>query len=286
LARPYKYSIPSAIAQQSHSSIALPSRDLASGSPPARSLESVQRRLFSCVRSISPSMAVPVARVHLAMAHAAMPGLLPTPPQCTMLPLLPTPPCAAAAVILPDQSPPNNPGRADAVDRWDACKTTLIKSPPKPACRANAAVRWDARKITAKSSSGQPSSPDDNKKSSSASSSERWDINKKIPTSFSSTKWERTKRPVSRGSSSSSDERWDAHKKAHRPPQGDGHDDGDSEDDVQSSTGSNDVEAVDDEPRQKQMGLYAAPSHLAVSPPEPSLLPVPAFLVLPRFVAA
>jgi hypothetical protein len=246
-------------------------------------------------------MAVPVARVHLAMAHAAMPGLLPTPPQCTMLPLLPTPPCAAAAVILPDQSSPNNPGRADAVDRWDACKTTLIKSPPKPACRADAAVRWDARKITAKSSSGQPSSPGDNKKSSSASSCDRWDINKKIPTSFSSTcsyssptsraaatwspvkKWERTKRPMSRGSSS--DERWDAHKKAHRPPQGDGHDDGDSEDDVQSSTGSNDVE-VDDEPQQKQMGLYAAPSHLAVSPPEPSLLPVPAFLVLPRFVAA
>jgi hypothetical protein len=226
-------------------------------------------------------MAVPVARVHLAMAHAALPGLLPTPPQWKMMPLLPTPPSCAAAPILPDQSPPNKPGRADAVDRWDARKTTPIKSPPK------SAERWDARKIAARPSSGQPSSPDaGNKKSSSASSSERWDINKKIPTSFSSTKWERTKRPVSRGSSSSSDERWDAHKKAHRPPQGDGHDDGDSEDDVQSSTGSNDVEAVDDEPRQKQMGLYAAPSHLAVSPPEPSLLPVPAFLVLPRFVAA
>jgi hypothetical protein len=232
-------------------------------------------------------MAVPVARVHLAMAHAALPGLLPTPPQWKMMPLLPTPSCAAAmgAIILPLQSPPNKPGRADAVDRWDPCKTTPIKSPPKSASRADAEERWDTRKTTTKPSSGQPSSPDaGNKKSSSASPSERWDINRKIPTSFSSAKWERTKRPVSRGSSSSSDERWDAHKKAHWPPQADGRGD-DSEDDVQSSTGSNDVE-VDDEPQQKQMGLYAAPSPLAVFPPEPSLLPVPAFLVLPRFVAA
>jgi hypothetical protein len=37
-------------------------------------------------------MAVTVARVHLAMAHAAMSGLLPTPPEWKMLPLLPTPP--------------------------------------------------------------------------------------------------------------------------------------------------------------------------------------------------
>jgi hypothetical protein len=226
--------------------------------------------LFSCVcgasPSTDPSMAVPVARVHLAMAHAAMPGLLPTPPQCKMLPLLPTPSCAAAAVILPDQSPPNKPGRADAVDRWDAYKTTLIKS------AADAAER----KITAKSSSGQLlSSP----KSSIASSCERWDINKKSPTSFSSST---SSSPTSRGSSWSSDERWDAHKK-----QAHGNDD-DSEDDVQTSTGSNDMEmeAVDDEPQQKQMELYAGPGLLAVAPPETSLLPIPAFLVLPRFVAA
>jgi hypothetical protein len=98
-----------------------------------------------------------------------MPGLLPTLPQCKMLPLLPTPSCANAAVILPDQSPaPNKPGRADAVDRWDACKTTLIKS-------ADAAER----KITAKCSSAQLlSSP---KKSSTASSCKSWDINKKSP---------------------------------------------------------------------------------------------------------
>jgi hypothetical protein len=42
---------------------------------------------------------------------------------------------------------------------------------------------------------------------------------------------------------------------------------------------------VDYDPQQKQMGLYAGPGLLAVAPPEPSMFPVPAFLVLPRFVA-
>jgi hypothetical protein len=164
-------------------------------------------------------MAVTVARVHLAMAHAAMPGLLPTPPGSKMLPLLPTPSCAAAEIMIPAPSPPK-PSRADAVERWD--------------------------------------------------------INKKSPTSFSSSscgKWERTKRPGSRGLSSSA-ERWDAHKKP-RPSQA-------GEDDGQSSTGSNGME-VDDEP-QPQMGPYAGQGFFAVAPPEPTMLPVPSFLVLPRFI--
>jgi hypothetical protein len=63
-------------------------------------------------------MAIPVARVHLAMAHAALPGLLPTSPRYTLLPLLPAPPCA---IILPNGSPAR-PSRADAAERWDAYK--------------------------------------------------------------------------------------------------------------------------------------------------------------------
>ena len=67
-------------------------------------------------------MAIPVARVHLAMAHAALPGLLPTPPKCMSMmatpSLLPMPPCA---IILPSSSPPKL-SRADAAERWDAHK--------------------------------------------------------------------------------------------------------------------------------------------------------------------
>jgi hypothetical protein len=84
-------------------------------------------------------------------------------------------------------------------------------------------------------------------------------------------KWESTKMPVSRRSSSSSDDRWNVHKKAHRPLQADRNDD-DSEDDIQSNTGSNNME-VDNELQQKQMGLYAGPSLLAIARPEPSMLP-------------
>jgi hypothetical protein len=218
-----------------------------------------------------PSMAVTVARVHLAMAHAAMPGLLPTPPEWKMLPLLPTPPCAAA-IAIPAPSPPK-PSRADAVERWDACKSAPVKSPPKPS-RADAVERWDACKT---SSDGKDKSSSSS--TGRASSCERWDVNKKSPTSFSSSscrKWERTKRPVINRGSSSSAERWDAHKKPRLPQAG--------EDDGQSSTGSNDME-VDDK-TQPQMGPYAGQGFFAVAPPEPTMLPVPSFLVLPRFIAA
>ncbi|CAO2147699.1 unnamed protein product [Urochloa humidicola] len=81
-------------------------------------------------------MAIPVARVHLAMAHAALPGLLPSPPKCaTMLPLVAAPLCAT--IILPNNSPPR-PNRADAAERWDTHKTKqgggspALSSPPPP----------------------------------------------------------------------------------------------------------------------------------------------------------
>ena len=70
-----------------------------------------------CV-SFVRSMAIPVARVHLDKAHAAVPGLHPTTPKCTMIrSLLLAPPCA---VILP--SSPPKPSRADDVETWDAHK--------------------------------------------------------------------------------------------------------------------------------------------------------------------
>ncbi|KAK3151812.1 hypothetical protein QOZ80_3AG0250910 [Eleusine coracana subsp. coracana] len=222
------------------------------------------------------------------MAHAALPGLLPTPPLC-------------AAIIVPSQSPPNKPaGRADAVDRWDACKNTL-KSPPNKPGRADATERWDARKITAQasipasvSSSGHMSSPSSEakKKSSSASSCARWDSDKKKSATSSSSsssssnrscpaRWDSNKRPViSRGCSSSA-ERWDAHKKP-RPPLA--NDDGPDVDDGDSSTGSNEYMEADDTPQPKQTGIYAGPGFLA--PPDPRMLPLPSFLLLPRFVAA
>ncbi|CAO2147687.1 unnamed protein product [Urochloa humidicola] len=218
-------------------------------------------------------MAIPVARVHLAMAHAALPGLLPSPPKCAMLPLLPSPP--RAAIILPSNSPPK-PSRADAVERWDARK---IKSTGSPA---------------ASSSSGSQHSMDSNKKvetrtspasSSRADSEERWDAHKRpaSPASSSSSASScsnKTKtchvrrRPANggRASSSSSTERWDAQKKPRAPPAGN-----ELDDDGRSSTGSNDVEL--DMPRQPPRSLYAGPGFMASSP-EPSMLPMPSFMIL------
>ncbi|TVU26877.1 hypothetical protein EJB05_29448, partial [Eragrostis curvula] len=202
-------------------------------------------------------MAITVARVHLAMAHAALPGLLPTPPVCKMAPLLPTPPCA---VVLPEQSPP-----------------------PKPAGRADAAVRWDARKNVAQvsmaasssSSSGSSQRSSPNSKSSGKSSGER-KMKSPSSSSLASTR-SRTRSLGHRGSSSA--ERWDAHKKPQPPPQANAvHDEGEC-----SSTGSNDVMEVDNKPQPK-LGFYAGPGFLA--PPEPSMLPMPSFLVLPRCIVA
>uniref|UniRef100_K3YDQ2 DUF4005 domain-containing protein n=1 Tax=Setaria italica TaxID=4555 RepID=K3YDQ2_SETIT len=209
-----------------------------------------------------------VARVHLAMALAALPALLPTPPRSKMLALLPTPHRRASY-------------RADAVERWDARKNA-IQPPSKPG-RADAVERWDARKTRpaspASSVSSQRSTDSIRSSPGRASSSERWDADKKTsrPSSSSSSS---SNRPSSRASScashwgggsraSSSAKRWDAHKKP-RPPASEELDDG------ASSTGSNYVEL--DTPR-AQRALYAGPGFLSASP-EPSMLPMPSSLML------
>ncbi|CAO2143346.1 unnamed protein product [Urochloa humidicola] len=202
-------------------------------------------------------MAIPVARVHLAMAHAALPGLLPTPPKCTMLPLLPAPPCAAT-ILIPNNSPPSSPSRADAARRWDAHKTKPTGSPASSSSsasssasssRADSEERWDAHKSTASSSA-----------SSSASSNK------------TKTCHIRRRPNGGRASPSSTAERWDAHKKPPRAPAADELDDGDS------STGSNDVE-LDILPRKSLplRSLYAGPGF--IRSPEPSMLPMPSFMI-------
>ncbi|CAL4989520.1 unnamed protein product [Urochloa decumbens] len=224
-------------------------------------------------------MAIPVARVHLAMAHAALPGLLPSPPGCMMLPLLPLPAPPCAAIILPNNSPPR-PSRADAAGRWDAHKTKPAGSPVPS---------------SSSSSSGSQRSLDSNKKqvvtrtsstasSSRADSDERWDAHKTPASpaaSSSSASKNRTKtchvnrRPNGgRVSPSSSVERWDAQKKQPRAPPADELDDG------ASSTGSNDVELELNMPRQPlppPRSLYAGPGF--ITSPEPSMLPKPSFMI-------
>ncbi|KAG2560130.1 hypothetical protein PVAP13_8KG059100 [Panicum virgatum] len=194
-------------------------------------------------------MAIPVARVHLAMAHAALPGLLPTPPKCMMLPLLPAPPCA---VILPNNWQPRRPSRADAAGRWDAHKTKPAGSPASSSSsgdrassngisRADSDERWDAHK--------KPASP--------ASSSSA--ISNKTKT------WRVSRRPNGQRSSSSA-ERWDAQKKPQAPQPADELDDG------ESSTGSNDVESF-----MPPRSFYAGPGF--ITSPEPSMLPKPSFMI-------
>ncbi|KAL6906092.1 hypothetical protein ACP4OV_003693 [Aristida adscensionis] len=155
-------------------------------------------------------MAIPVARVHLAMAHAALPVLLSTPPMCKMMPPLLPPPCV---IILPAKSPSKpKPSRADADERWDAHKTAKPSSPSSSSLsakrsgpgRASSCDRWDwdSAKMSTISASSSTSSHQrrDNGvgggPASRAPLAERWDSNKR--------------RPVSRASSA---ERWDAHKK-------------------------------------------------------------------------
>ncbi|KAF8641868.1 hypothetical protein HU200_067573 [Digitaria exilis] len=230
-------------------------------------------------------MAIPVARVHLAMAHAALPGLLPTPPKCMMLPLLRTPPCAAA-VVLPSSAP--KPSRADAAGRWDAHKNKINKQTGSPASTSSSfSDALDGKNhLTTRTSSASSSN-------SRAYSDERWDAHKKPPAaspgasssssarrSSSSSSKTKTCRQISkrlpnngRASTSSAAERWDAHKNK-KPPVAE-LDDGES-----SSTGSNDVELLDmlmpQQPTPRSL-YYAGPGFIAV--PEPSMLPLPSFLI-------
>ncbi|CAM0874757.1 unnamed protein product [Alopecurus aequalis] len=167
-------------------------------------------------------------------AAALLPGLLPTPPRSTVAPCL---------VILPSSfaSKPK-PGRADAVDRWDA-----HKKPTSPASSCGS------------SSPGR------------ASSCERWDINKKIPgsttrsSSSSSSQgsnsalcenWGSSKRPPSRASST---DRWDTQKKARS---------------AQAESRTSELEQ--EQEGQSRMDLVFSGSSFFASP-EPSMLPMPTF---------
>nr|TKV99320.1 hypothetical protein SEVIR_8G035000v2 [Setaria viridis] len=241
-------------------------------------------------------MAIPVARVHLAMAHAALPGLLPSPPKRMMLPLLPAPPCTA--IILPC-SPPSRPSRADAVERWDAHKIKIKQgggspaSPPPPSagqCSLNSisgpggtslSEKWVSKKKSAGAGAATSSSSSSSSSSSNgrADSEERWDAHKRpaspAASSSSATSSNRTKtRQISRrpnggrALSPSSADRWDANKKPRAPPAAAELDDG------ESSTGSNDMELVVDKAARR--AFYAGPGF--IRSPEPSMLPKPSFL--------
>ncbi|CAO2210596.1 unnamed protein product [Urochloa humidicola] len=211
-------------------------------------------------------MAIPVARVHLATAHAALPGLLPAPPNCTMLPLLPSPPCAT---VLPTSSPPR-PSRADAAERWDAHKTkqgggsSAAPSPPSAGSsgRASSCAKWVINK---KKNTGATSS---SSSSSSADSEERWDANKKPA---GRNKWRdgsSKRRATSSRASSSAAERWDAHKNGRRAPRADEFDGG------ESITGSNDTEL---DKVALPRAFYDGPGFIAS--PAPSMLPMPSFMI-------
>ncbi|KAL6605772.1 hypothetical protein ACP70R_041425 [Stipagrostis hirtigluma subsp. patula] len=208
-------------------------------------------------------MAIPVARVHLAVAHASLPGLLPTPPMIS--PLLPASTCL---VIPPAKSTfKPKPSRADADERWDAHK--------KPASQASG----DGKSVASCSSAGDSSSSRISKgRSSRADADERWDAHKKpaiaaaaAASSASSRgrassgeKWGSSTPAILRAASAA---RWDAHKKP-CPSQAD---------DGESSTGSSD----DDDAMELDKPLYAGPGYVAS--PEPSMLPMPTmFLVRAR----
>ncbi|EES08538.1 hypothetical protein BDA96_05G139500 [Sorghum bicolor] len=217
-------------------------------------------------------MAIPVARVHLAMAHAALPALLPTPPKWKMLPLLPTPPCpcpCVAAAILPKPLAKPKPSRADSYESVRSSenirvvhgsssprKSATSAPPPKPG-RADSVERWDAHKKAASPALSSSLSPCSGT-SSLVSSCSKWLISR----------------------ATSSAERWDVHKERRRPPQADHHqrlvDDGESS--STAGSGDDDID-TEEEILWKPRAMYAGPGFL-VAAPESSVLPVPtAFLV-------
>jgi hypothetical protein len=211
-------------------------------------------------------MAIPVARVHLKVAHAALPALLPTPPKWKMLPLLPTP-CVAA--ILPKPLANAKPSRADSDERWDAHKT----KPACPASSASSSSRPPSALSVVRSSIKNATTP--LPKPGRADSAERWDAHKKavIPASSSSSSGTSSRvSSTSTISRASSSERREVHKKR-CPPQAELLDDGES-----SCTGSNDID-TEEEILWKPRAMYAGPG-FAVATPEPSMVPMPtAFLV-------
>ncbi|CAL4995390.1 unnamed protein product [Urochloa decumbens] len=225
-------------------------------------------------------MAIPVARVHLVMAHAALPGLLPTPPRCAMSPLLPLPAPPCAIVVLPNNSPPR-PSRADAAARWDAHKTKPAGSPASSSSSSGSQRSLDSKKkIVTRTSSAASSSR--------ADSDERWDAHKtraSWPASSSLASSNKTKtchgsRRLNGGRvSPSTAERWDAHKNGRCSPSAD---ELDVLDDGVSSTGSNDVELLEKAAQPPPLPLqrrvfYSGPGF--ITPPEPSMLPKPSFMI-------
>ncbi|KAL6883755.1 hypothetical protein ACP4OV_011169 [Aristida adscensionis] len=216
-------------------------------------------------------MAVTVARVHLAVAHAALPPLLPTPPKSMMLPLLPTPPCVVAT--LPAVSPPKI-SRADSDERWDARKNAA--TPLAKPGRADSGERWDAHKnkpgISPAPYDGGKASQDGKKTTiATSSSSSRGICSSSTGASATSQTWVSNKRPVtvSVRRASSSAARWDVHKKPRSLQAAVV-----LVDDGESSSGSNDVELEGEPP---QRAFYAGQGFVAA--PEPTMLPMPAFLV-------
>ncbi|KAF0928251.1 hypothetical protein E2562_038988 [Oryza meyeriana var. granulata] len=166
---------------------------------------SVGRSEFLASRSI---VAGPreMARSEQFVTAAALPALLPTPPRSKMVPLLPTPCLVILPISFASPCQPK-PGRADSVERWDARKSgAAAAGGPAPAtdksshrsrslCRADACERWDSNKTTSpsrSSTSSLSSSPSRSRSGSSissrsparssssrASSAKRWDIHKK-----------------------------------------------------------------------------------------------------------
>ncbi|KAL6596703.1 hypothetical protein ACP70R_047346 [Stipagrostis hirtigluma subsp. patula] len=212
--------------------------------------------------SLDRFMAISVARVHLAVAHASLPGLLPTPPMIS--PLLPASMCL---VFLPAKP---KPSRADADERWDAHK--------KPASQGSSAIQssWDGKSVASCSSAGDSSSSRSSRgRSSRADANERWDAHKKpvIAAAAAASSVSSCSRASSGDKCGSSTPairraaRWDAHKKP-CPSQAD---------DGESSIGSND----DDGMELDKQPLYAGSGFIAS--PEPSILPKPTmFLVRAR----
>ncbi|PNT65283.1 LOW QUALITY PROTEIN: hypothetical protein BRADI_4g39742v3 [Brachypodium distachyon] len=192
-----------------------------------------------------------MASVERAVAKAAaalLPGLLRTPPPMS------TPAPAPCIIILPAASNPKfpKPGRADAVERWDAHKNRPRS--PASSCgstspgRADSCLRWDMNEIK--------KNPRRSKSSSSSMS----------------ISGERYKRPLSCASSA---DRWDAHKKPR-----------DAVSDAESRTSDQSIskdkkQQLEDETR--KMEETAPHTHLVfsgptfVASPEPSKLPMPAF---------
>ncbi|EAZ07154.1 hypothetical protein OsI_29404 [Oryza sativa Indica Group] len=235
-----------------------------------------------------------------------LPALLPTPPRSQMLPLLPTP----CLVILPASffraptPPPSDPkpGRADSVERWDARKKASCSSASSSSsssssglpCRADSCERWDAHKNkkaggSAASSSSRASSGSPGR----ADSCERWDAHKTPGSSASSTgsngipgrsdsveRWDSSKRPLSRASSA---ERWDINKKP-RPEEDYALCSGKSNSTsrtMNATTSAQMISKPQTEPMVKPPPAllpFAGPAAY-FSAPDPSMLPMPTFLL-------